>query len=119
MTRMKYQELTRDELKVSARLGAMEMLRAGVTTARRSDGCRNVWEAMKEFGLQGVAYQEVFGPAEPMPPNRCTAACESRNYRKRGNGDAAGRRVARTRHIRFRELFRDDRGLCAKRRRCG
>jgi cytosine/adenosine deaminase-related metal-dependent hydrolase len=64
LTRMKYEICTRDELKVSARLGVVQMLRAGVTTVGEVMDFPTGWEAMLEFGLQGVAYQEVFGPAE-------------------------------------------------------
>jgi aminodeoxyfutalosine deaminase len=63
LVRMKYQMCTRDALKVSAQLGAIEMLRAGITTVGEVMDVETGWEAMREFGLQGVAYQEVFGPA--------------------------------------------------------
>ena len=64
LTEIKYQVLTRDDLKLSAQMGAMEMLRAGVTTVAEVMDVGTGWEAMREFGLQGIAYQEVFGPAE-------------------------------------------------------
>jgi 5-methylthioadenosine/S-adenosylhomocysteine deaminase len=64
LTRMKYEMCTQDALRASARLGAVEMLRAGVTTVGEVMDVPVGWEAMLEFGLQGVAYQEVFGPAE-------------------------------------------------------
>jgi aminodeoxyfutalosine deaminase len=63
LVRMKYQMCTRDALKVSAQLGAIEMLSAGITTVGEVMDVETGWEAMREFGLQGVAYQEVFGPA--------------------------------------------------------
>jgi 5-methylthioadenosine/S-adenosylhomocysteine deaminase len=65
---MKYKVCTRDELKASARLAATEMLRAGVTTIGEVMDFPTGWEAMLEFGLQGVAYQEVFGPGEATAP---------------------------------------------------
>jgi cytosine/adenosine deaminase-related metal-dependent hydrolase len=40
------------------------MLKGGVTTVGEVMDIGTGWEAMLEFGLQGVAYQEVFGPAE-------------------------------------------------------
>jgi 5-methylthioadenosine/S-adenosylhomocysteine deaminase len=40
------------------------MLRAGVTTVGEVMDVGTGWDAMLEFGLQGIAYQEVFGPAE-------------------------------------------------------
>jgi cytosine/adenosine deaminase-related metal-dependent hydrolase len=64
LTRAKYQQLSREEMLLSARLGAIEMLRAGVTCLAEVMDLGTGWEAMREFGLQGVAYQEVFGPAE-------------------------------------------------------
>src|SRR5205814_4429784 len=64
LVRTKYRLLTRDDLQISAQLGAIEMLRAGVTTVAEVMDVGTGWEAMREFGLQGIAYQEVFGPAE-------------------------------------------------------
>jgi len=64
LTRAKYQELTRHEMLQSARLGAIEMLRAGVTCVAEVMDLGVSWQAMREFGLRGIAYQEVFGPAE-------------------------------------------------------
>src|SRR5947199_4472449 len=40
------------------------MIRAGVTCLGEVMDLGTAWQAMREFGLQGVAYQEVFGPAE-------------------------------------------------------
>jgi len=64
LTRAKYQDLGRDEMLASARLGCVEMIRAGVTCLGEVMDLGTAWPAMREFGLQGVAYQEVFGPAE-------------------------------------------------------
>ena len=64
LTRAKYQQLTRDEMLASARLGCVEMLRAGVTCLGEVMDLGTAWPAMREFGLQGIAYQEVFGPSE-------------------------------------------------------
>jgi 5-methylthioadenosine/S-adenosylhomocysteine deaminase len=64
LVRLKYQVLTREDFRISAQLGAMEMLRAGVTTVAEVMDIGTGWEAMQQFGLQGIAYQEVFGPAE-------------------------------------------------------
>ena len=63
LTRAKYQQLSRDEMLQSARLGSIEMLRAGVTCLAEVMDLGVSWQAMREFGLRGVAYQEVFGPA--------------------------------------------------------
>jgi cytosine/adenosine deaminase-related metal-dependent hydrolase len=64
LTNAKYRQLHREELLQSARLGAIEMLRAGVTCVGEVMDTGTGWDAMREYGLQGVAYQEVFGPAD-------------------------------------------------------
>jgi cytosine/adenosine deaminase-related metal-dependent hydrolase len=64
LTHAKYNVLLRADLLASARLGAIEMLRAGVTCLGEVMDLGTAWDAMQEFGLQGIAYQEVFGPAE-------------------------------------------------------
>ena len=64
LTRAKYEQLSRDEVIQSARLGAIEMLVAGVTCIGEVMDLGVSWQAMQEFGLQGIAYQEVFGPAD-------------------------------------------------------
>ncbi|PYS04302.1 MAG: hypothetical protein DMG12_10385 [Acidobacteria bacterium] len=64
LSRTKYQQLTRDEIRLSARLGAVEMLGAGVTCVGEVMDLGTSWEAMREFGLRGIAYQEIFGPAD-------------------------------------------------------
>lgn len=63
LTRAKYQQLSRHEMLQSARLGTIEMLRAGVTCVGEVMDLGVSWQAMREFGLCGIAYQEVFGPA--------------------------------------------------------
>ena len=86
LVRLKYQKCTRDALKVSAQLGATEMLRAGVTTVGEVMDAGTGWEAMLEVGLQGVAYQEVFGPAESTAPaSPPSAAGEDRGSSQGGN----------------------------------
>jgi len=64
LTHVKYQHLGRDEMLASARLGCVEMIRAGVTCLGEVMDLGTAWQAMREFGLQGIAFQEVFGPAE-------------------------------------------------------
>ncbi len=64
LTRTKYECLSRDDLEVSARLGALECLEAGVTCVGEVMDIGSGWDAMRETGLRGVAYQEVFGPGE-------------------------------------------------------
>jgi 5-methylthioadenosine/S-adenosylhomocysteine deaminase len=64
LTHAKYNIHSRADLLASSRFGAVEMLRAGVTCLGEVMDPGTAWEAMREFFLQGVAYQEVFGPAE-------------------------------------------------------
>lgn len=64
LTHAKYSVLSKSDMLASARLGAVEMLRAGVTCLGEVMDIGSAWDAMRESGLQGVAYQEVFGPAE-------------------------------------------------------
>ena len=63
LTRIKYEHLFYQDLLVSARLGGLECLLAGVTTVGEVMDIGTGWDAMIELGLRGVAYQEVFGPA--------------------------------------------------------
>jgi 5-methylthioadenosine/S-adenosylhomocysteine deaminase len=64
LVRAKYQTLHNEDLAVSARLGAIENLQAGVTAVGDLMDTGAAWNAIREFDLQGVVYQEVFGPAE-------------------------------------------------------
>jgi len=64
VTASKQQKLTREEMLVSARLGVIEALGSGVTCVGEVMDAGASWEAMREYGLQGVAYQELFGPAD-------------------------------------------------------
>jgi 5-methylthioadenosine/S-adenosylhomocysteine deaminase len=68
LVRIKYGLLSADAIRASARLGAIEMLKSGVTTVGEVMDTGAGWQAMQEFGLQGVAYQEVFGPDESAMP---------------------------------------------------
>lgn len=60
----KYEKLTPDELRKSARLGAKECIASGVTCVGEVMDVGTSWSAMREAGLQGVVYQEVFGPGD-------------------------------------------------------
>src|SRR5215469_10763136 len=64
LTNARYNVLSGADMLASARLGALEMLRAGVTCVGEVMDLGMAWDVMREFGLQGIAYQEVFGPAE-------------------------------------------------------
>ena len=64
LTRTKYDHLSDADLRISAELGVVECLQAGVTTVGEVTDVGAGWAAMNRFGLRGIAYQEVFGPAE-------------------------------------------------------
>ncbi|HEX8070396.1 MAG TPA: amidohydrolase family protein [Pyrinomonadaceae bacterium] len=55
--------MTADDLRASAAWGALEAARAGVTcVADGASGGTPVVAALKELGLRGTVFQEVFGP---------------------------------------------------------
>ncbi len=54
--------LTKEDLYVSAAWGAVEAVRAGVTcVGDASDAGETSWHAMRDVGLRGIVYQELFG----------------------------------------------------------
>lgn len=62
--------LDRDALLDSARHGLAEGVRAGITTYGDTCDSGVVMQAMREAGVRGVMYQEVFGP----DPAHCEAS---------------------------------------------
>jgi cytosine/adenosine deaminase-related metal-dependent hydrolase len=63
LTVARLEQMTADDLRVSATLGACEALRAGVTyVADASDSAGESMNALRDTGLRGTVYQESFGP---------------------------------------------------------
>ncbi len=70
LTEQKYEVLTPDVLRASTWLGVAEAIAAGVTCLAAPDDAGHLALAMKETGLRGRVYREVFGPA----PDQASAA---------------------------------------------
>jgi 5-methylthioadenosine/S-adenosylhomocysteine deaminase len=65
LTELKYSgALDEDDFLASARQGALESLRAGVTTVADHADVGSPVRALSEAGLRGIVYQEVFGATE-------------------------------------------------------
>jgi len=62
LTRTKYHTLTRDDIAASALLGAVEAIRAGMTTVGDPMDLGVALDAVLTSGLRGVLYQECFSP---------------------------------------------------------
>jgi 5-methylthioadenosine/S-adenosylhomocysteine deaminase len=62
LTTIKLERMTREDLLDSARLGALEAVRAGVTCLADTCDSGVSVEALTDAGLRGIVYQEVFGP---------------------------------------------------------
>jgi 5-methylthioadenosine/S-adenosylhomocysteine deaminase len=63
LVEFKYEYLTAGELQVSTWLGAAEAIAAGTTCLAAPDDAGFLLEALRECGLRGRVYREVFGPA--------------------------------------------------------
>ena len=73
LTRTKYEVLNEDDILASALLGAIEAVRAGVTTVADPMDIGASLDAVLATGLRGVLYQEVFSPK----PEEAEQALES------------------------------------------
>lgn len=62
LVRLKQERLSNDDLLVSARLGCLEAIKAGVTTVADTAEADAVLPALIESGQRGVLFQECFGP---------------------------------------------------------
>lgn len=63
LVRLKQERLNSDDLLVSARLGCLEAIKAGVSTVADTAEADAVLPALIESGQRGVVFQECFGPS--------------------------------------------------------
>jgi cytosine/adenosine deaminase-related metal-dependent hydrolase len=70
---MSRQAMSPDELLASSRAGIREGLQAGITTYADTAPNDAPFEAMRELGVRGIAYREVFGP----DPKQCDESMTS------------------------------------------
>jgi 5-methylthioadenosine/S-adenosylhomocysteine deaminase len=70
LTRARREVLSADALVDSSRAGIAEGLLAGITTYADTNDSGAPFRAMREMGVRGISFQEVFGP----DPAQCTEA---------------------------------------------
>lgn len=86
LTRAKRQLLTQDDLLDAARLSLLEALLHGITAVGDTSDTMVAPTAMRELGVRGTAYLEVFGPE----PSHSAAALEELRERVAAAAAAAG-----------------------------
>jgi 5-methylthioadenosine/S-adenosylhomocysteine deaminase len=77
LTSAKRSVLTQEMLLDSARFGVREGLAAGITTYADTCDSGAAFDAMLEYGVRGIVYQEVFGP-DPAVRDEAMAGLERR-----------------------------------------
>ena len=82
LTRTKYEILTYDDILVSALLGAIEAIQAGITTVGDPMDLGGTLEAALSTGIRGVLYQEVFSP-RPEDANKAMQTLEANLQERR------------------------------------
>jgi cytosine/adenosine deaminase-related metal-dependent hydrolase len=95
LTRTKYEVLAPDDILVSALLGAIESIRAGITTVGDPMDLGGSLEAVLSTGLRAVLYQEVFSP-RPEEADDAAGRLEANLHRRRQQIDTypAGSRLS-------------------------
>ena len=73
LVRLKRERLTPEALLVSAKLGCIEAIRAGITTVADTAEADAVLPALIESGQRGIVYQECFGPQREQAEASITA----------------------------------------------
>ncbi len=63
LVEFKYESLTSEALRTSTWLGVAEAIAAGITCLAAPDDAGYLLEALRESGLRGRVYREVFGPS--------------------------------------------------------
>lgn len=77
LTRLRGEQMTAEDLEVSAQWGVVEAARAGVTTVADTETSGAGFRALRQGGLRGIAYQEIFGP-DPMQAKKSLAGLKRR-----------------------------------------
>lgn len=82
--------MTRERYLDAARLGIAEGLRAGITTYADTCDSGVALDAMRELGVRGIMYQEVFGPA----PEQCAASMAELRAKMAAHAASSGELIA-------------------------